>query len=126
MPNMLMIPKENVSPITSYVHSLEVGTRQGLHHRSTIHKPSAEDAVGIREHPILQTDDDELTPFEPILDQSSDVLSMGEIERRIYFVKNVHRSGLELEKGHDERDGNQGAAAPLVVEVVEPPAIYRI
>lgn len=36
---------------------------------------------------------------------------MREIECCVDFVQDVHRRWLELEEGHDERDGDQGALA---------------
>lgn len=38
------------------------------------------------------------------------MLGMGEVESGINFIKNVHGGWLELEKGHNERKCNQGAA----------------
>jgi hypothetical protein len=82
--------------------SLEICCRQRLNHTCSFTESCPEDTVCILKHAILQTNNDELTPFEPRLDQSSNVLRVREIERRINFVKNVHRCWLELKECHDE------------------------
>lgn len=39
---------------------LHISRRQSLHHTRAFTKPRPEDAVGVLEHAVLQTDDDEL------------------------------------------------------------------
>lgn len=39
-------------------------------------EPRAEDAVGILEHAVLETDNNELRAFEACLDQATNVLGM--------------------------------------------------
>lgn len=73
----------------------------------TLAEASAENAVGILEHAILERDDDELGSLESGLDESTDVLCVGQIQGSIDLVKNVHGRGLELQEGHDQGQGNQ-------------------
>ena len=57
----------------------------------------------VREHAVLQTDDDELRSLEASFEQTTDILCVGQVQRSINFVQNVHRRRLELEKSHDKR-----------------------
>jgi hypothetical protein len=68
-----------------------------------LHQLSAEDTIGVFEHAVLQTDNDELRATELGPDEAANVLRMREIQRCIDFVKNVQRRWLELEYCQDER-----------------------
>ena len=81
-----------------------------LHHTRTIHKSRSENAVCISKHSILQTHNNELTAPEPCPDQTSDVLCVRKIERRVDFVQDVHRRWRVLEEGEDEGQRNQGSS----------------
>jgi len=69
---------------------LHIRRRKSLDHTRTIHEPRPENAVRVRKHAVLQTDDDELTATEARADQAADVLGVGEIESGVDFVENVH------------------------------------
>jgi hypothetical protein len=60
-------------PSTSLLH---IRWRQRLHHTGTFAETSAEDAIRVLEHAVLQTDDDELRALETRLDETADILSM--------------------------------------------------
>jgi hypothetical protein len=72
--------------IRHYTELLPIRATRRSHNTSTINKPCPEDAVGILEHAILQTDDDELGALESCLKKASNVLGMGEIERGVDLV----------------------------------------
>lgn len=96
----------NASP---FPPSPQIRRRQHLHHTSPLTKPRPKNTIRILKHAILQTHHDELAPLEPRLDQAPDILRVGEIERGVDFVEDVHGRGLELEEGHDEGEGDEGA-----------------
>jgi hypothetical protein len=50
----------------------------------------SKDPIGILEHAIFQTDDDELTALEPRFDEPANVLCVGQIQSSIDLVENVH------------------------------------
>jgi len=79
---------------------LQIRWRKRLYHTGTVLEPRPEDSVRILEHAVFQTDHNELRSFEPRLNESSNILCMREIERRIDFVKDVHWCGFELEERH--------------------------
>lgn len=80
-----------------YTTSLpHVGSCQGLNNASTVHKASAKDTVRVLEHAVLQTDDDELRALEPGFDKTADILRVGQVERSVNFVQNIHWRRLEL------------------------------
>jgi hypothetical protein len=54
--------------------------------RGAINKPRAEDAVGVLKHAVFQTDDNELGALEPCLEETPNILRMGEIEGGIDLV----------------------------------------
>lgn len=81
---------------------LEIGSRKRLYHAGTLGEASAENAVGVLEHAVLQTDNDELGALEASLDQATDVLRVRQVQRGVDFVQDVHGGGLELQQGHDE------------------------
>lgn len=86
--------------------SLQIRRRERLHHARSLAESRPEDAVGVLEHAVLETDDDELRALEPGLDQTANVLRVRQVERRVDFVENVHGRGLELEESHDEGEGD--------------------
>lgn len=86
---------------------LHVCWRQRLHHTGTLAEARSEDTIGILEHAILETDDDELRALESRLDEATDVLGVGQIESGVDFVKNVHRCWLELEKSHNQGESHK-------------------
>lgn len=69
---------------------------------SALAEAGAEDLVRVLEHAVLQADDDELRALEARLDDASDVLCVRQVERRVYFVENVHWCRLELQQGQDQ------------------------
>lgn len=89
--------------------SLKIRSSQRLNNTSPLTKPRPKDAIGILKHAILQTNNNKLTALEPGFDQSSNILCMWQIERSVYLVENVHGRWLELEQGHDERQGDEGS-----------------
>ena len=56
------------------VHSLKVRRSQSLDHTCTFNESRPEYPVGILEHTIFQTDNDELRSLESCLDESANVL----------------------------------------------------
>jgi len=97
------VPASNASytpPSTPHHRSLlHIRRRESLDHTRTIHESRPENAVRVREHAVLQTDDDELTAAEARADQATDVLSVREIESGVDFVENVHGCWGVLEQG---------------------------
>lgn len=83
------------------MYSLHVGRGKCLNNTGALAEPCAEDAVGILEHAILQGHHDELRALEASLDQATNVLGMGQIQRGVDLVENVHWRGFELQEGHD-------------------------
>ena len=83
--------------------------RQRLHHTRALLEPGAENPIGILEHAILQAHDDELRPAEPGFDQPADVLGVGQVERSVDFVEDVHGRGGVLQQGEDEGEGDEGS-----------------
>src|SRR5690348_15210748 len=79
-----------------------VGGRQRLDHTGAFAEAGAEDAVGILEHAVLETNDNELGALEARLDEAADVLRMRQVECCVDLVQNVHGRRLELQEGHDE------------------------
>ena len=59
--------------------SSQISRRQSLHHTRALTKPRPEYPIRVLEHAIFQANHDELGTFEPRLDETADVLSMGEI-----------------------------------------------
>ena len=55
---------------------LHVRWRQGLDVTRALAEPRAEDTVGILEHAVLETDDNELRALEACLDQATNVLGV--------------------------------------------------
>jgi hypothetical protein len=55
---------------------LHIRRRKSLNHTRAIHESCPENAVCVREHAVLQTDDDKLTAAESCADQTTDVLSV--------------------------------------------------
>ena len=115
-------------PILSLLH---IRRRERLDNTRAVHEPRPENAVRVREHAILQTDDDELAAAEARADQAADVLRVREVERGVDFVEDVHWRGGVLEEGEDEgagegvvggqgeveAGGRQGVWVPAFVEV---------
>jgi hypothetical protein len=97
------MPDLNAKQCISYISTLlKIRRRQSLNCTSSIHEPCAEYTICVLEHAILQADNNELRPLESGLDETSNILSVRKIQRRVNFVKNVHWRWLELEKRHDE------------------------
>jgi hypothetical protein len=69
---------------------LHIRRRKSLDHTRAVHKPCPENAVRVRKHAVLQTDDDELAAAEARADQATDVLGVREIESGVDLVENVH------------------------------------
>lgn len=92
---------------SAIISLLHIRRRESLDHTRAIHKPCPENAVRVREHAILQTDDDELTAAEARADQATDVLGVREIESGVDFVENVHGCWGVLEQGKDEGEGDE-------------------
>jgi hypothetical protein len=84
-------------------NSLEIGGRERLHHTCALAEARLEDAVGVLEHAVLQTDHDKLRALEARLDQATNVLCMRQVQRGVDLVENVHGRRLELQECHDER-----------------------
>jgi hypothetical protein len=63
-------------PSTHQQSLLHICRRKRLNHTGTIHKPRPENPVRIREHAILQTDNNELTAAEASADQAANILCM--------------------------------------------------
>lgn len=78
-----------------------------MNHARAFTEACPEYSVGILEHAILQTDDNELRTLEPCLDETANILRMGKIQSSVNFVENIHRRRLELKKCHNEREGNK-------------------
>lgn len=91
-------------PIISLLH---IRRRERLDHTRAVHEPCPENAVRVREHAVLQTDDDELTAAEACADQATDVLGVGEIESGVDLVEDVHGCWGVLEQGEDEGEGDE-------------------
>lgn len=91
-------------PIISLLH---IRRCESLDHTRAIHEPRPENAVRVRKHAILQTDDDELTAAEARADQATDVLGVGEIESGVDLVEDVHGCWGVLEQGEDEGEGDE-------------------
>ena len=87
--------------------SSQIRRSKRLYNTRTLTESRPEYPVRVLKHAILQTDDDELTSLEPRLDESTNVLGMGQIESGIDLVQNVHRSRFALKKGEDERERNK-------------------
>ena len=83
-------PHVQPSALPLHLSLLHIRRRKGLDHTRTIHEPRSEDAVGICEHAVLQTDDDELTAAESRANESANVLGVREIESGVDLIKNVH------------------------------------
>jgi hypothetical protein len=66
-----------------------------------------EQHVRVREESFLETDDDELGSLEAITEEGTDVLGVRQVEGGVDLIEDVHRSGLELEEGHDEGEGDE-------------------
>jgi hypothetical protein len=90
-------------------HSLEIRRSQRLHHTSTLREPCPENPIRVHEHAILQTDNNKLTTLKPGLDEATDVLGVGKIEGGVDFVEDIHGRWFELQEGHDEGEGDEGA-----------------
>ena len=90
---------------STVISLLHIRRRESLDHARAIHK----DAVRVREHAVLQTDDDELTSAEARPDQATDVLGVGEIESGVDFVENVHGCWGVLEQREDKGEGDEGS-----------------
>ena len=115
------VPASNAScthpsalPIISLLH---IRRREGLDHTRTIHKPHPENAVGICEHAILQTNDDELTAAESRANEPANVLGVREIESGVDLVENVHGCWGVLEQGEDEGEGDEGSVDIVSSEI---------
>ena len=89
--------------------SFQVGWREGLNNARAFAESRPEYPVRVLKHPIFQAYNDKLGSFEPCLDQTYNVLRVTKVQRRIDLVEDVHRRRLELEQGHDEREGDEGA-----------------
>lgn len=63
---------------------------------------SLEKDVRVREEALLETHDDELTALETIPEELANVLRVGQVERRVDLVEDIHRCRLELQEGHDQ------------------------
>lgn len=102
-------------PIISLLH---ICRRERLNHTRTIHESCPENAVGVCEHAVLQTDDDELTAAEARADQTTDVLGVRKIESGVNLVKNVHGCWRVLEQREDEGEGDEGSRGIVSVGLV--------
>ena len=67
--------------------------------RHAVHELRPEDDVRVVEHALLERDDDELRRLEVGPEHDADVLRVGQVEGRVYFVEDVHRRRLEEEHG---------------------------
>ena len=65
---------------------------------SVIAEPRAEEHVGVGEEALLERDDDELR---------ADVLGVGQVERGVDLVEDVHRRWFELQQRHDQRQRDE-------------------
>ena len=64
-----------------------------------------EEDIRILEESFLQTDNHELARFEEAADHETDVLSVAQVQGRIYFIQDVDRCRVVLEEGQDQRQG---------------------
>lgn len=90
-----------------------------LHHTDntgSFTKPRPKNPVCVLEHTILQTHHNELTALEPGLDQSTNVLSMRQVQSGIHFVQNVHGCRLELEKSQNQRKRNERSVKMMLAK----------
>lgn len=83
------------------LYSLHVSRGKCLNNTGTLAEPCAEDAVGVLEHAVLQGHHDELGALEASLDQATDVLGVGQVQRGVDLVENVHWRRLELQESHN-------------------------
>lgn len=77
----------------------------GRHHRDdtgAFTKSRPKNPICVLEHAVLQTDNDKLRILKPSLNDSTDVLGVGQIEGGVDFVKNVHGCRLELQKSENK------------------------
>lgn len=77
--------------------SFEVGGSQRLYDARAFAEPGSEDSVGILEHAVFQTDDNELRALEPSLDQTPYILRVREVQSGVNLIQDVHRCRFELE-----------------------------
>ena len=68
------VPRSRAETPSNLPKSPHIRRRQSLNHTSAVHKPRPEDAVGIAEHAVLQTDDNELAALEPSADETTNIL----------------------------------------------------
>jgi len=74
----------------------------------TIPEPCSEQHICVCERALFERDDDELGAFEASAEKLADVLCMWKVYGNVYFVENVHWSGIKLEEGHDGGECYQG------------------
>jgi len=90
--------QSQASSLVKSCSTLKLSRRHNTHNTCTFRESRPEDPIGILEHPIFQTHNDELTALEPRLDQAPNILSMRQIQSSVHFVKNIHRRRLELQQ----------------------------
>jgi hypothetical protein len=88
----------------------QVSWCKGLDNTGSLAESCSEDSIGILEHSVLQTDDNELTAFEASFDESANVLCVRQIKSSIHLIEDIHGCRLELKKGHNERKRNERSA----------------
>mmetsp|Transcript_761 Transcript_761/g.2465 ORF Transcript_761/g.2465 Transcript_761/m.2465 type:complete len:274 (+) Transcript_761:1157-1978(+) len=77
------------------------------HGANAIHKLGPEEDVGVVEHPLLERHDDELRVGEVALEHRADVLRVGQVQRGIDLVQDVHGCRFEEKHGQHEGEGNE-------------------
>lgn len=68
-----------------------------LNNTCPIPEPSFEQHVGIGKQTFFQRNHDELTAFEPISEQLTDMLRMLQVESGVDLVEDVHWCRFELQ-----------------------------
>lgn len=82
-------------------------TATDLDDTCTVPKSRSEQDIGVREQSFFQRNDNKLTTLESVAEELTNVLSVLQVKSGVNFVKNVHRGGFELKKGHDKREGDE-------------------
>ena len=66
-------------------------------------EPHAEENVDVREEAVFQREDDELCAAKACAEERADLVRVGQVERGVDLVEDVHRRRVELQQCHDQR-----------------------
>ncbi len=93
--------------------------------RRAVDKLGLEDHIGVLPHALLQRHNDKLRKFKVRSQHLADVLRVGEVQRCVDFVQNVHGRRLEEQQRQNERERKQRLLPAAQLGQVLPDASER-